>query len=214
MLDGVEAHTLLFAETQIYRYLQQGNHDNISASIAYLRVVPIPPPSPTALLPLPSLQTTSNISASEEAGYSGQAEVFHAPQPGCPRDRESSLEILRLETEDGAPYLHQDPPTKRVDSSVRAENKTAQTPPNSGASRRQLSLAPEERHQLPPPALERAPPPPPGLSALCSTLDKAPPPELPGPGRPCRPLGHGICSGAGPAGARRCQPDDSAPTSV
>ena len=55
------------------------------------------PPHP--LLPLPSLQTASNnISTSEEAGYSGQAEVFHAPQPACPRDRESSLEIPRLET--------------------------------------------------------------------------------------------------------------------
>ena len=48
MLDGVEeAHVLLFAETQIYRYLQQGHHNNMSASIASLRVVPIPPPSPT-----------------------------------------------------------------------------------------------------------------------------------------------------------------------
>ena len=47
MLDGAEVHVLLFAETQIYRYLQQGHHDNISASIASLRVVSIPPPSPT-----------------------------------------------------------------------------------------------------------------------------------------------------------------------
>ena len=47
MLDEVEAHILLFAETQIYRYLQQGHHNNISASIPSLRVVPIPPPSPT-----------------------------------------------------------------------------------------------------------------------------------------------------------------------
>ena len=54
------------------------------------------PPHP--LLPLPTIQTTSNMSTSVEAGYSGQGEVFHAPQPGCPRDRESSLEIPRLET--------------------------------------------------------------------------------------------------------------------
>ena len=111
---------------------------------------------------------------------------------------------------DGAPYLHPDPPTKRVDTPIRAEKKTDQPPPDSGASRRQLSPAPGERHQLPPPALDRASPPPPGLSAL----DRAPPPELPGPGRPCRPLGLGICGGAGPAGARRRQPDDSTPTSV
>ena len=55
------------------------------------------------------------------------------------------------ETEDGAPYLHPDPPTKWVDSPVQAENKTDQPPPDSGASRRQLSPAPGERHQLPPP---------------------------------------------------------------
>ena len=54
-------------------------------------------------------------------------------------------------TEDGAPYLHPDPPTKRVDSPVRVKKKTDQPPPDSGASRRQLSPAPGERHQLPPP---------------------------------------------------------------
>ena len=102
------------------------------------------------------------MSTSEEAGFSEQAEVFHAPQPGCPRDRESSLEIPQLETggtteagssdeaEDGAPYLHPGPPTIRVDSPVRAEKKTDESPPDSGASRRQLSPAPGERHQLPP----------------------------------------------------------------
>ena len=99
MLDGVEAYTLLFAETQIYHNLQQGHNNNISASIASSCVVPIPPPSPkpppSAALP----QTTSNnMSTSEKSGYSGQAEVFHAPQSGCPRDRDSSLKIPRLET--------------------------------------------------------------------------------------------------------------------
>ena len=38
------------------------------------------------------------MSTSEEMASSGQAEVFHEPQPGYPRDRESSLEIPRLET--------------------------------------------------------------------------------------------------------------------
>ena len=47
MLDGVEAHILLFAEAQMYHYLQQRHDNNMSASIASLRVVPIPPPSPT-----------------------------------------------------------------------------------------------------------------------------------------------------------------------
>eukprot|EP00904_Undaria_pinnatifida_P010736 jgi/Undpi1/6793/HiC_scaffold_21.g09269.m1 len=53
-------------------------------------------------------------------------------------------------TEGGAPYVHPDPPTKWVDSSVRAEKKTDQPPPDSGASRRQLSPALGERNQLPP----------------------------------------------------------------
>ena len=57
MLDGVEAHVLLFAETQIYRYLQQGHHNNIAASIASLRVVHIPSPFPT---PPPSAALPTN----------------------------------------------------------------------------------------------------------------------------------------------------------
>ena len=55
------------------------------------------------------------------------------------------------EAEDGAPLLHPYPPTKRVDSPVRAEKRTDQPPPNSGASRRQLSSAPGTHHQRPPP---------------------------------------------------------------
>ena len=58
MLDGVEAHVLLFAETQIYRYFQEGHHNNISASIASLRVVLIPPPPPT---PPPSASLPTDI---------------------------------------------------------------------------------------------------------------------------------------------------------
>ena len=57
------------------------------------------------------------------------------------------------ETEDGAPYLHPDPPTKRVDSPVPAEKNMDQPPPDLGASRNQLSPVPGERHQLPPPRL-------------------------------------------------------------
>ena len=121
------------------------------------------------------------------------------------RRREPPQDGSGYETEDGAPYHHPDPPTKRVDSPVRAEKKTDQPLPDSGVSRRQLSPVPEERHQLPPPALHRRPPPPHGLSAL----DRAPPPELPGLGRPCRPLGLGICGGARPAGARQRRPEDS-----
>ena len=137
MLDGVEAHILLFAEKQIYRYLQQGHHNNISASIASLRDVSIPPPSPTTLLPMPSLQTTSNnMSTSEEVGYSEKAGVFHAPNLDAHetgRARSRSRDSRRGEppeagsddeTEDGAPYLHPDPPTKRFELPVRAETKT------------------------------------------------------------------------------------------
>ena len=110
------------------------------------------------------------MSTREEAGCSGQAEVFHAPQPDAhetARARSRSRDSRRGEspeagsgdeTEDGAPYLHPDPPTKRVDSPVRAEKRMDQPPLDSGAPRRQLSPAPGERHQLPPRALDRAPP--------------------------------------------------------
>ena len=86
----------------------------------------------------------------EESGYSRKAEVVHTPQPGCPRDRESSLEIPHSrrgetpevgsgdETKDGPPYHHPDPLIKRVDWLVRAEKEPNQSPPDSGASRRQL----------------------------------------------------------------------------
>ena len=53
---------------------------------------------PHTLPPLPSLQTTHNMSTNEETGYAGQPEVFPAPQRGCSKDRESSHEIPPLET--------------------------------------------------------------------------------------------------------------------
>ena len=71
---------------------------------------------------------------------------FRDSRPGEPPEAGSGDD-----TENGAPYLYPNPPTKRVDSPVRAEKKTDQPPPDSGASRRQLSPAPGERHQLPPP---------------------------------------------------------------
>ena len=58
MLDGVEARVLLYAETPIYRYSQQGHHNKISASIASLRVVSMPPLSPTH--PLSAALLTDN----------------------------------------------------------------------------------------------------------------------------------------------------------
>ena len=119
------------------------------------------PPHP--LLPLPSIQTTSNMSTSEEAAYSEQAEVFHSPQPGCPRDRESSLEIPGLETggttrggfrcrDRRRSTIPQSVPTNQEAqlAGSRGEVKTDKPPPESGASRRQLSPAPGVRHQLPP----------------------------------------------------------------
>ena len=100
MLDGVEAHVLLFGETDM-QLISAGTPQqyvclySFSMRRSHRSTVPHTP----SLRCLPSLQTTSNnMCTSEEAGYSGQAEVFHAPQPGCPRDRERSLEIPRLET--------------------------------------------------------------------------------------------------------------------
>ena len=97
MLDEVEARILLLAQN---RYTATWSRDKTTYLPSKLLYASFPSRHflLDPLLPLPSVQTTSNnIFTSEEAGYSGQAEVFHAPQPGCPRDRERSLEISRLE---------------------------------------------------------------------------------------------------------------------
>ena len=52
------------------------------------------------------------------------------------------------EPEDGQPDNHPGSPIKRVDSPVRAEMEADQPPPESTASRLQLSPAPRKRHQL------------------------------------------------------------------
>ena len=154
---------MLIAETKIYRYLQQGHHNNMSAFIASLRVVPIPPPSPHLLLSLPSLQTTAICLPVRKPATPGRLRSSTCPNldahdTGTTRSRsrdsrrgEEPKAGSSDETEDGAPYVHPEPPTKRVDSPVRAERKTDQPAPDSGASRRQLSLDPGERHQLPAP---------------------------------------------------------------
>ena len=51
MLDVVEAHIMLFAETQVFRYLQQGHHN---ASFPSRHFNPTPPPF--AALPTDSKQ--------------------------------------------------------------------------------------------------------------------------------------------------------------
>ena len=103
------------------------------------------------------------MSTSEEAGYSGRLRSSTHPnldahETGRARSRSrdsrrgGAPEVCSGdETENGTPYFHPDPPTKRVDSAVRAKEKMDQPPPDSGASRRQPSPAPGERHQLPPP---------------------------------------------------------------
>ena len=46
MLDGVKAQMLLFAGTQIYRYLEQEDHNNSSVSISLFTRRSYPPPPP------------------------------------------------------------------------------------------------------------------------------------------------------------------------
>ena len=103
------------------------------------------------------------MSTSEEAGYSGRLRSSTHPNLDAHetgKARSKSRDSKRGEppeagsgdeTEYGAPYLHPDSRTNRVDSPVLAEKKTDQSPPDSGAPRRQLSPAPGERQQLPPP---------------------------------------------------------------
>ena len=112
------------------------------------------------------------------------------------RPGESPVASSGDETEDEPPYEHPDLPTQRVVSPVRVENKTNQPSPDSGGVSMPALESPGGATPAAPPALDRAPPSPPGLSALSRT----PSPGLPGPGSPCRPLGRGIFSSAGPSG--------------
>ena len=162
------------------------------------------------------------MSTSEEAGYSGQAEVFHAPQPGCPRDRESSLEVPRLET--GGNHQRRVPVTRQKTehhTSTRSHQPRGSTRrfalrrrrTNPHRTRRRLDASSRQPRgsatSCPPRARQ-------GTTAATWALRarQSATPRAPGPGRPCRLLGLGIRGGAGPAGARRRQPDYSTPTSV
>ena len=163
LLDGVEAHILLIAESQTYRQLQQEHNNSISASKAYFQVVPIPPPSPTP--PRSAALRTGMKRAIRGRMRSSTPPNRDAHETGKARSRyrdsrrgDSPETSSGHETGGGRPYHHPYPTNLRVDTPVRAGNKTDQPPPASGASRRPLPPAPGGRHQLPPPALNRAQP--------------------------------------------------------
>ena len=128
---------------RFYRYLQQGNHNNISASIAPSLVVPVPPRSPTPPSPAALPTDNNNMSTSEEAGYSGRLRSSTRPnldhrETGTARSRSRDSrrrEPSDEEPEDGPPDHHTDPPTHRDNSHIRAEKEADQHPLDSGAPR-------------------------------------------------------------------------------
>ena len=140
-----------------YRYLQT------YASKTSLDVVAIPPPSftrsPSAALP-PQKKTT--CLPLRKRSIRGRVRSFTRPnrdahETGRARSRsrdsrqgEPPEAGFGNETGDGAPYHHPDPSTKTVESPVREEKKTDQSPPDSRVYQRQISPAPDKRHQLPP----------------------------------------------------------------
>ena len=141
MLVGVEAHMLLFAGTQIDRYLQQGYHNNISVSTASLRVATPPP--------------TSTMSTSDDAVYSGRLPSPTRPiqeAQGEGRERSRSGELRRGgrdenlgDDSDSNTSRQQATPTDRLDSPVDEAEKLLS---GAKASRRQMSQVSREHHQL------------------------------------------------------------------
>ena len=139
-----------------YGYLQQGHHNNISASIAQSHVVPVPPPSPTPP-PTAAFPTDNN---SEETGYSGRLRSSMRPklddrETGKARSRsrdsrwgEPPEEGSADDTWDGPQHHPPDSSTKRDELPVLAGEEADQPRADSGASRRKLSPAPGKRHQL------------------------------------------------------------------
>ena len=206
------AHISPFAGTQILPLLAVGTPQHIPASIAPSRVVPVQSHSPTSPPPAALLADNNNKSTSGEAGYSDRLRSSTRPnldyrETGTARSRSS--DSRRWGTFGGgfcgrARGRATRPPPGLItshwnDLPVRAEKEADQPPPESGASRRQLSPAPGKRHQL-------ASPRPTGhhrrhLGSTRST-ECHPQSYLPGLGRPCRPLGRGICA-HGPSGRSR-----------
>ena len=165
ILGGVETHILLLAGTQILSLLAAGTQQQYiclysfftrrSHPAIFLRTPscrsPLYRKRATTCLPLSKRATRGRLKSSTRL-------TLDAHETGRARSRprhsfwgEPPEAGSGDKTGDGGPYHHPDPPTKRVDPPVQAEKKTDQPPPDSGASRRQLSPALGERHQLPPP---------------------------------------------------------------
>ena len=140
---------LRFAETQIYRYLQQGHHNNLSVSIASLRVVPIPPP------PLPPTLHLGTMPTSDDAGYSGRLRsstrpILEAQGEGrersrsCHSRRGGRAENLDDDSDSNTSQQH-GTPTDHLDSPVDEAEKLL---PGAETLRRQISPASREHLQL------------------------------------------------------------------
>ena len=170
------------------------------------------PPHP--LLPLPSLQTTSNMSTVRKRATWGrlrsstrQGELARDPATLDGGNHRRRAPETRQKTEPHtSTRTHQPRGLTRRFAQRRRRTNHHRTRGRLEASFRQ----PGRSATSCPPAFDRAPPPPRGISVL----DRAPPPELAGLGRLCPPLGLGTRGGAGPAGARRRQTGDCTSMSV
>ena len=169
MLEMVDARTLFFCwHTDLATY-RSGDTATTCRPSSILYASLSPRPSPPSISPSsPAVPTQNNISTGDDAGYLRKLRATTRPNQDshesgntCSRSRsrsrsishdtrrgEPSKEDSRDETEDEQLDRHQDPPTKRVDSPIRAAREEDQSPPGSGVSRPQLSPATGERHQL------------------------------------------------------------------
>ena len=159
MLDGVQAHILVFAGTQILPLFAAGTPQQYICLHRSFSRRSRPPPFPTPPPPA-ALRTDNNVSTSEEAGYLGRLRSSTRPklddrETGRARSRSRDLRMGEPpegrsggEPENGPSGHHPGSPTKRINSPVRAAEKANQPPPGSGRSRRQFSPAPREPHQL------------------------------------------------------------------
>ena len=165
MLDGVEAHILLLAGTQILPLLAAGTPQQYICLHSFFTRRSHPatfPHTPSfrcppyrqqraACLPVRKRANRGRLRPSTRPNLDGHEKGKARSRRRDSRRGEPPEAGCGDETEDGPPCHHPDPPTQRVDSPVRADNKTDQPPPDSGASRRQLSPARGSATSCPPP---------------------------------------------------------------
>ena len=145
MLDGVEAHILLFAGTQILPLLAAGTPQQYICLHSFFTRRSHPATFPhTPFFRCPLYRQQETCQPVSKRATRGRLRSFTHPNLDAHktgRTRSRSRDSRRgeppeagsgVKTEGGAAYLHPDPPTKRVDSPVCDEKKTDQPSPDPG----------------------------------------------------------------------------------